>query len=306
MSVGNGDHVRRVSVLLVTLLAFFSVCIGVTATAGEAPQISIFSCVIGANAANHLGVRVRFRNDSPENLTAIVWRAHIGNSWGDLRDEGAFASGATFTRTIVSRFVDATAYYRDDVGNCSVVETESASGTRWSVPGFDASVGAFAPTPRPSDAVPVPASIDNPTNDPIGIVSCAVGIRAGRPHAFGTKDGNAILAVRFRNLSAQTIDRVVFRAPYLGGGIDFVYNGSFAPEVLISSDTHVFGTDFPGGRLMRNLPVETPADYSSPGDDPSNCITVTVHYVGGETWQNPSAGPTEPPLPTAPPTLPPN
>jgi hypothetical protein len=113
------------------------------------------------------------------------------------------------------------------------------------------------------------------------------------------------LRVRFRNLSSQPIDRVVFRAPYLSGGFDFVDGGSFAPGVLIRSDfQYVFGQRAVG-RLNRELPVATPVDYLSSDEDPSNCMTVSAHFADGTMWQNPDAGPTEPPLPTAPPTLPP-
>ena len=117
----------------------------------------------------------------------------------------------------------------------------------------------------------------------------------------------AILGVRFLNLSSVTIDRVVFRASYLNGGIDFVDAGRFSPHTLISVPaTRNYLGQPTIGQLIRDLPATTSFDYYDLDDDPRNCATVRVHFADGTVWQNPDIGPTEPPLPTAPPTLAPN
>ena len=263
--------------------------------AQDAPLVAVHSCILGLNAKNIMGVSVTFVNNGPEPLTTIAWRVRIDNGWVDIFDHRRAATGQELTHTVYSRVFVWGALYRDDPTMCSAVETISARDAEWSAPGFSTQHSVSKLTKRPDDATPVPASIDNPARDPVGIVACE----------FSVWRRHGVLEVRFRNLAATTIDRVVFRGAYMSGGFDFTFGGSFAPGVLISSNGHYVGAPLLG-RLTRILPVDVPFDYDTLSDAPSNCTTISVHFVDGSEWHNPVAGPTEPPMPTAPPTLPPN
>lgn len=263
------------------------------------------SCIVGAGRDGRPGLEITFKNASADAYTSIVWRARVGRGWLDFDDSGDFAAGQLERRVIYWRNASFVGVYNDSA-DCSAVAVQTNTGVQWKAPGVSLTPPYLMPTPRPDNATPVPSTIDNAMGDPIGIVSCAVDIEAGRTHGLGRKAGFGVLRVRFRNLSSHVVDKVVFRAAYLSGGVDFTYGGRFAPGALMSSDQHVLGTRIPGGHLMEDLPVSSPVSYDSFDDDPSNCATVSAHYEDGTVWQNPSMGPTQPPLPTASPTLPPN
>ncbi|HVA28228.1 MAG TPA: hypothetical protein VNF68_08615 [Candidatus Baltobacteraceae bacterium] len=285
---------QRLAFLLVGVVALSSLCIGKIPAQNASPGLTILSCIAAADASERPGITVSFRNDSSVAYSSIVWRAAFGRGWLDFTDKGDFAPGVVATHTLIWPRGFYSGYYRDNPANCSVVADGTAP-----TPDFS------FPTPPPDNATPIPATFDNSTHDPIGIISCSLSVVAGRTHGLGRKAGLGWLRVRFRNLSTQTIDRVVLRAAYLSGGIDFTDGGSFAPNVLIKSDyQYVFGQRA-AGRLYEDLPVATPVDYFSSDEDPSNCVTVSARYHDGTTWQNPDVGATQPPLPTAPPTLPP-
>lgn len=287
--------------MLAGLLALSSVA--VMAATGE-PPITILSCQVGANADERPAMRVEFRNDGSEQLTRIIWRARIADGWLDFTDDAGSAPGVTVRRTLSWKVGLLGGYYSSDGRDCSAIAAQSVSGTRW---GDLTAPAHFVETPRPDDATPVPASIDNPSRDPIGIVSCYASFNGGRTHGIGRKNGRAILGIRFRNLSSEDIDRVVFRAHILTGGIDFIDAGRFSPHTLISVPaSRIYLGQRVTGQLIRDLPATMPFDYYDLDDDPANCVTVSAHFVDGTTWQNPDVGPTEPPMPTAPPTLPPN
>jgi hypothetical protein len=105
--------------------------------------------------------------------------------------------------------------FEDAINNCSVADVQSAAGTEWQAPGFSARLLYSIPTPRPDDVTPLPANIDNPTHDPVGIVGCVAEVDRGRTRGIGRKNGVALLGVRFRNLSSEPIDQIVFRVWYL-------------------------------------------------------------------------------------------
>jgi hypothetical protein len=262
-------------------------------------------------ANEHLGLRIGFRNDTTGELAEIVWRVRFGGAWVDFRDRGPFAPGMTVTHTLNAPLLtDRIGRFEDAINNCSVADVQSAAGTEWQAPGFSARLLYSIPTPRPDDVTPLPANIDNPTHDPVGIVGCVAEVDRGRTRGIGRKNGVALLGVRFRNLSSEPIDQIVFRVWYLSGGVDFIEGGIFSPGTLISSPAiqhPILGPPAVLGHLSRlDLPVTTPVDFIDTDDDPNNCATVRVHFVDGTVWQNPGIGPTEPPLPTAPPTLAPN
>jgi hypothetical protein len=116
---------------------------------------------------------------------------------------------------------------------------------------------------------------------------------------------NASDAVSISNMDSETgratrrtsmpITRVVFRVPYASGGIDFTDGGIFEPGVLIKSDKRP-------DEVMRKLSVDDLPILPWPVtslDEAQNCTTVNVQYADGTTWQNPTAGPTQPPFPTS-------
>lgn len=293
---------RRTMVILAGFLTSLSICAAVNAASG-APPVTILSCQIGANTDERPAMTVEFRNESAQQLTRIVWRARVAEGWLDFPDDAGAAPGVTVRRTLSWKVGLLPGYYSGNVDDCRAIAGQSVDGTHWG--DLDAP-DHFVETPRPDDATPVPASIDNATKDPIGIVSCIAFFERGRTHGIGRKNGAAILGVRFLNLSSVTIDRVVFRASYLDGGVDFVDAGRFSPHALISvpATRNYFGQRVVG-QLISDLPATTTFDYYDLDDDPRNCTTVSAHFVDGSVWQNPDVGPTTPPMPTAPPTLPP-
>ncbi|MGZ6246779.1 MAG: hypothetical protein ACXWNM_13510 [Vulcanimicrobiaceae bacterium] len=284
--------------------------IGIGAKASEPlnsamPVISVLSCIVGAGPDGRPGLEITFKNSSTNEYTSIIWRVRLAGGWLDFHDNGDSAPEQIAKRVLYWRGGSLTGYY-EDRADCSAVAVQTKTGLQWKAPGVDLTPEYSQPTPRPNDATPIPATIDNPNGNPVGIVSCVLDIERGRTRGLGRKAGFGVLMVRFRNLSSHVIDRVIFRAKYLSSGVDFIYGGHFSPGALVSSDQRVFGTRIPGGHLMEELPVSTPVSYASFDDDPGNCGAVSARYEDGTEWQNPSVGATPPPLPTAPPTLPPN
>ena len=293
-ALSNGATVIRMWLLPFAAVASVSSMAAAAGGTGAAPSITVLSCTVGADAHERPAMMVTFRNDGSDDLKQIVWHARFGPGWLTFPDQNDFPPGGQFTRTLSWKRGLTPGYYSSDRSDCTVAAT--------STPEY------FFPTPHPNDATPVPPSIGNPSSDPIGIVSCKVSVNQGRPRKLGRKDGAALLDVRFRNLASKPIDRVVFRAHYLSGGVDFVDGGNFSPNTLIANrgTQRVLGQAVVGSLSRWDLPVTTPVDYFDFDDDPNNCVTVSAHFSDGTTWQNPDVGPSEPPMPTAPPTLPPS
>jgi hypothetical protein len=128
----------------------------------------------------------------------------------------------------------------------------------------------------------IPPSWPNPTNDPVGVLSCFLMTSAHKGLFEPSRGG---FHARFRNLSNATLDRVVFRAKYGSGGIDFVEVGAFGPGFLVKHD------------LFRKISGPDPMVVVSI-DEPASCDVVSAHFAGGATWLNPAIGATEP-LPPA-------
>jgi hypothetical protein len=293
-------NLRKRSVLYGAFFAFlglFAFAVGSLRAQQDAGGVHVFSCTL-VTKPGESDLAIYFRNDDAEPLTSITWRAKYGTGWIDATTKGTFAQGVVIHKerlgptdpSITQRFVSL-----DGPGNCRTIATTSASNKSWrdtTIP--DQSI--VVPTVPPDDATPVPHSIDNPFSDPIGVIGCHLSVLPGKPSGIGPKNGRGALFVRFRNLSTRPIDRVVFRAWYGSGGFDFIDGGAFAPGVLQTS-THYF-LGLPTTNLGRvDLPIATPEEYASL-DSPNNCATVSAHFVDGTTWQNPTTGATEPPVPT--------
>lgn len=276
-----------------------------------APPIHVFFCKVTTGEPN-LGdrmLRLQFRNDSRTTLASIVWRAKYGSGWIDFPDRGKFSPGIVINRQVFltepRRPFDFStgAFKQKYIGspspeNCSLIEATGEDGTGWGVkPEQSASI-----PPWPSDsASPMPASIDNPLHDPVGIIGCqyTVGVKPVEYITYMKLRGQASLYVRFRNLAQMAITQVVFRVPYGAGGIDFVEVGTFAPGVLVKSDRF---DGLPRPKLHRDdLPITLPWPVTSL-DEADNCTTVNVQFADGTTWQNPTIGLTPAPLPTVTPS----
>jgi hypothetical protein len=120
-------------------------------------------------------------------LTLVVWRERVDRGWIDFPDTGEVAPGAVVTRTLSWKRGQFGGRYSTDLGNCSVVETRTSGGIEWKSPEFVSESDYFFPSPRPNDATPVPATLDNPSHDPIGIVGCVVRIDPGRTRDLETR-----------------------------------------------------------------------------------------------------------------------
>ncbi|MGD1067823.1 MAG: hypothetical protein ABR975_13530 [Vulcanimicrobiaceae bacterium] len=270
----------------------------------SSPPITVISCLVEAYHPTQAQIRVRFRNDGPRTYDEITFRARYGRvSWADFTDKGTFSPGAIvkvkLERTDLHTHGDDDYIYWGPEA-CSVVATHTNDGVTWRDPTAPLADNQFA-TPEPDDAPPLPAAM-TPGGDPIGLVGCrlSVGTGVARFPWLSPDPEWAILLVRFRNLAEQPLDRVVFRVAYEnGGGMDFAMTGRFEPHVLTNSAQpwHKKYWYFAAERAV-SIPEWTGI---ATFDDPHNCTTVSVRYVDGTVWQNPDVGPTEPPVPTAPP-----
>lgn len=273
-------------IALVTLALFCSLPV----SAGPAGTgIKIESCFVlgfghGDEESTANGMIVRFENTTNTTLRRIVWRASTPAGTIDFTDVGVFSPGLSIQNVLArhglkfaSRMNHATMEVMGP-GVCTAIEFRDETGNTTKEPAPTPVPFEIPPVP-PDSAAPVPASIDNPTHDPIGIVSCAFSIVRGR--AYGH--------VRFRNLSSQTIDRIRFRAFYGNGGIDFVKAGEFAPRILVDTND----------MSRSDLPPNAYSEYVTL-DAPSSCAVVEAHFRGAGSWTNPTVGPTEPPFPNTP------
>lgn len=276
------DRLKVVAVALVA--AFCSLAAAANEGAVNTP-IKVDSCYAlaaghGGESTTFSGIMIRFRNMTSTTLRQIVWRASTPAGTMDLIDTGVFSPGVSIRTELGRRGSGFHGPLHSTMevigpGVCTAIEFRDANGNITKEPA-PAPVPFYVPPVPPDSATPVPASIDNPSRDPVGVVSCAFSIVFGR--AYGH--------VRFRNLSSQVIDRIRFRAFYGMGGIDFDKTGSFAPGVLIDT----------GDMSRRDLPPHAYSEYVTL-DAPSSCTAVEAHYTGGTSWTNPSVGPTEPPFP---------
>jgi hypothetical protein len=257
----------------------------------QPPPIRVTSCHV--NVAGHgdsttvaSQMLVRFVNTSSQTLRSVTWRASTQAGTIDFRDTGTFSPGVNIYRRPVYM---GTNFHRPPLrdrrlsleatgpGTCEPIKTVAADGAVW-----HAAVSApqiLVPNVPSDGAASVPATFDNASHDPIGIVSCQFAIVRGR--AFGH--------VHFRNLSKNIITSVRFRAFYGPAGLNFDKDGTFSPGVLIDSGT----------MSRRDLPQNAFDEYVTL-EAPQSCTTVSATYQDGTVWQNPAVSPTEPSFPQPP------
>lgn len=290
-------------------LAFFALVLSLPLTGGAAPgdppAIHTISCrVISGRPytyrADLIALSVRFRNDSAYPLRSIVWRANYRGQPVDFIDDGEFSPGVLIDNNVafetgsahvnvggllanilvprananeIATSVTLPPYVGTaDPENCTIVRAIRDDGTLWVDPGIAQFADRFVlPTPEPAPQATPPVS-----GDPISILPCSLYI-----------DRGAGIKIRFRNDDpARTAARIVFRAAYESGGLDFTDNGSFAPGAIV---THT---------LRRSLPPQLDGVLYNDISDPRLCSVVSVQYADGSTWTNDRVPATPPALPT--------
>lgn len=249
------------------------------------PPIHVTSCLVvfighGDSASISGGMLVHFENDTAQTLKSITWRANTAAGTIDLTDTGTFSPHVSIVRQPVHWGAAHEPRNRPSLeasgpGTCVPIRTIATDGTVWELPGVLPPELFIAEVPHDS-APSTPATIDNTSHDPIGIVSCQFAIVRGR--AFGH--------VRFRNLSTHPVKDVQFRAFFGKAGLDFMREGMFSPGVLIDT----------GDMTRRDLPQNAFGEYLTL-DSPSSCTAVNATYADGSVWHNPTISRTEPPFP---------
>lgn len=252
----------------------------------SAPALRVISCLVvlgGHGDSNSIAgeMMVRFVNGTSETFRSITWRADTPAGTLDFSDAGTFSPGVSIYRRLTywgAAFRgprNRPALEVSDPGSCVPIKIITTDGTAWQLPGTSAPAIHIPNVPTDS-AVSVPATLHNPSHDPIGIVSCQFAIVRGR--AFGH--------VRFRNLSNHILDSVRFRAFFGAAGIDFYRAGTFSPGVLIDT----------GDMRRTDLPPNAFDEYLTL-DSPDSCTAVTATYSDGATWRNVTVSAAEPRFP---------
>lgn len=266
---------------------------------GQTPAspVHVASCRV-QSGETHLGTHdfeatllVRFENTSSEDLKRIVWRAKYADQWLTFVDDGTFSATQQIDQLLLLHhhhrsgiwagnrilFQDYTS--TNEPENCQVAETTSQSGKIWST--SDPAPPPFVlPTTPPKSAEPVPATLENPLHQPVGVFTCM----ASMP---GDKHIN--LLVRFGDLAAQEIEDIIFRVPYGSGAFDFDAGGSFAPGISITK------------RLDAIVPAVHALGDIQTLERPNSCAVVKARFADGTTWQNSALPAVPPPYPTPPP-----
>jgi hypothetical protein len=226
---------------------------------------------------------IQFENLSAEALTSITWRITTEAGTLDFVDVGHFEPHVTVAHTFkrIHGFSSRVSLEMNDPRACSAIRTVTKSGDIWTEAAVAPATFFVPPVPQDT-SVTTPATFDNPSHNPIGIVSCEFTIL---PHIL-TKPPRAYGHVYFRNLSQKTIAHITFRAFFGSSGMDFQENGTFSPNTLVNT----------GDMTRYDLPANVFKDYLDL-DSPLSCATVNATYSGGSVWQNPDVGPTEPPFP---------
>ena len=129
-----------------------------------------------------------------------------------------------------------------------------------------------APTPVPS---PTARPTDRGLLEPVQVTHCVVRTEP--------KPG---LEITFKHVSELVADRIVFRAAYGLGGIDFEDAGTFEP----GSSVH---------HRLKGAKIDVPRQlYYYSLDDAADCTVVSVHAKDGSLWRNPRVETSPAPFPS--------
>jgi hypothetical protein len=239
------------------------------------PPIRVEHCLLGFQGFVY-NFAVWFSLDGPNAFKSLTWRIRVrGGGWVDLKTTRAVQPGQA--DEILERFTmntNSPAYISlDDPSACTLIGAVTGDGQTWTDPSA-LPPPISLPTRAPNDATPIPATVDNATHDPIGIIGCNV-------HVHGPLDyyRAADLEVRFKNVSSKVIDQITFRAFDGSGGVDFVKQGSYSPGVFVLTSAY-----------RQRLP-DAGAPYESL-ELADSCAAISATYADGTVWQAPDAGPT--------------
>jgi len=287
---------------------------------GTPPPIDVSSCLVGThqNLVHRTGLinaalLVRFQSNARQSYKLIVWRVRYGNGWIDFNDMGTFSPGVKILNAVYllnSAFpspLPLTDYQNSgDPTDCQVVYARTADGAVWSrLAPNDGQVSIPNPLLHQLD-LPTPAGrgtsftslglswLDGTMPDlplqpsdapPIHISSCLVGSRKNLVLPSGGLI-NAALLVDFTSNAPQAYTRIVWRARYGHGWIDFNDVGTFSP-----------GTDILNALWIRNAgsvldPMFPFVNYQNDGDV-DDCIVVFAETADGTIWSRmaPNDGP---------------
>jgi hypothetical protein len=287
--------------------------IGSLRAAPAAPQIHVFSCQVTSGSGlphkDDIGLVVRFRNDGPTALTSIMWRAKYGSAPIDFIDDGTFThdvrvdnyvlaeqgsthfnwgglalsalqlaahsvpTGNLSTSNMVLPEYIGTEYPE----NCAIVRATFDTGETWVNPDLVQQSTLLAkPTPLPRIAAAL-VEAKTGSSEPVAFSHCELDL-VGKP----------LLDVSFRNTTPRVADRLVIRAAYGKSAVDFIDEGTFAPDALVK-------------HWLRKPTTDELRPHAYYGlDDPRDCAVVSAHFTDGSTWQNPSLDATPAPIAAVP------
>lgn len=276
--------------------------------------LSITSCQVMSGSIvpqrNEVGLAIRFTNTSADPLTSIVVRAKYGAGWIDFEDDGSFAphvridnflayeagtskinwvaaAAAVLARAPLIPGRITSLHFDDYIGladpqNCTVMRTVSERGgvytnSHWPKP------HALLPTPGPDPRSTEFPAVPRPVRLPVDFAHCRLILQ-------GVMLTNPSLTVAFRNNERREAKRIVFRASYGTGAIDFTDAGAFAPGIIVRHQLKTRGDASTETRTFTSF------------DDPAVCDVVRVEYADGAVWTNaqlPAAAPSSTPVPDA-------
>lgn len=270
------------------------------------PGVHVYSCRVLSGTpyvpiVDEIGLSVRFRNDSAQTLSSIVWRATYAGEAVDFTDDGEFSPNVLIDNNV--RFAAGSAHINvlnavvgiatifhpnpikttvalpmyvgtEDPQNCTIVRVVRSDGSLWLNPDVSQEARPFTqPTPLPrTDDTPSPAPSASPS---IALAPCSLDIN--RVEGLG---------VKFRNDGTKVADSIVFRAAYEQSALDFTDRGQFSPGDVVSA------------YLKNPLPPELSGRFFYDHYDAQRCSVASVHYTDGSAWINPDLPAQPPPLPT--------
>lgn len=255
-------------------------------SSGDAPPIEVSHCLVGAHQdigmrgpLINAGLLVTFKSHASQTFKRLVWRARYGNGWIDFNDKGTFSPEAEITnglwirnRAFAGPPLPFEEYENGDVASeCTLVLAESKDGTVWTKraptdPAF------YIPTPFQGENIASKPAFHRTINwqdgtqpgfqglqpldyPPIQVESCAVGARYNIPS--GEHNLNALLIVRFRVTGPEKYGRIIWRARFGNGWVDFDDRGEFSPNISIENALYIRG---PLSGLRPYLNNGSPAD----------------------------------------------
>lgn len=272
-----------------------------------------------AHGLINAGLLVSFKNDGSQIYKRIVWRARYGNGWIDFNDVGTFSPGIPILNglyvpnsTLAGPMPFSEYQNSGEAGDCEAVLTESSDGTVWAAKDFSDQPYSIpeplmnqenVPTipgshiffdmlglrwqdgsmpPAPSQPWQAATTADAP---PVKISSCLVG---SHKDLGGNNGGliNAALLVTFTSSAPQTYKRIVWRARYGNGWIDFNDAGTFSPGVQIVNTLEIENSG------TRNAPEFQFTEYQNKGEA-TDCSIVLAQAADGTVWSQLS--PSDPP-----------